>query len=57
MDVLPRGQRVDAEGVRRCHDDSRLYISIVHVPVSLPGGQISADAIYRDITECKRKCP
>ncbi|HYY58133.1 MAG TPA: MHYT domain-containing protein [Pyrinomonadaceae bacterium] len=54
LDMLARGQRVDAEGVRQRKDASRLYVSIVHVPVTLPGGQIEAYAIYRDITELKR---
>src|SRR5437588_935848 len=48
------GQRVDAEGVRRRKDGSRLYVSIVGVPVSLPGGHSAVYAIYRDITERKR---
>lgn len=53
-DMLARGQRVDAEGERRRKDGSRLYVSIVHVPVSLPGGEIAAYAIYRDITKRKQ---
>jgi PAS domain S-box-containing protein len=54
IDMLARGQRVEAEGVRMRKDGSRLYVSIVHVPVSLPGGQIEVYAIYRDITARKR---
>jgi PAS domain S-box-containing protein len=54
IDLLADGQRVDAEGVRMRKDGSRLFVSIVHVPFSLPGGQIEVYAIYRDITERKR---
>jgi PAS domain S-box-containing protein len=53
-DKVAHGQRVDAEGVRQRRDGSRLHVSIVQVPVSLPGGQIAKYAIYRDITERKR---
>src|SRR5205085_565995 len=52
--TVARGRRVDAEGVRRRKDGSRLYVSIVGVPVSLPGGHSAVYAIYRDITERKR---
>jgi PAS domain S-box-containing protein len=53
-DMLARGERVEVEAVRRRKDGSRLYVSIVHVPVSLPGGQVATYAIYRDITEPKK---
>jgi PAS domain S-box-containing protein len=53
-DLVAQGQRVDAEGVRQRKDGSRLHVSIVRVPVSVPGGQIAAYGIYRDITERKR---
>jgi two-component system sensor histidine kinase/response regulator len=53
-DKVAHGQRVDAEGVRQRRDGSRLHVSIVQVPISLPGGQIAKYAIYRDITERKR---
>src|SRR5437763_3327808 len=52
--TVAHGRRVDAEGVRRRKDGSRLYVSIVGVPVSLPGGHSAVYAIYRDITERKR---
>jgi|GEM_PF-2674280 len=52
-DITASGQRVEAEAVRRRKDGSRLYVSIVHVPVSLPGGEVARYAIYRDITEHK----
>ena len=52
--LLAQGQRVDTEGTRQRKDGSRLYVSISHVPVSPPGGQIEVYAIYRDITERQR---
>jgi PAS domain S-box-containing protein len=54
MDLAAHGQRVDAEVVRQRKDGSRLYVSVVGVPVSVPGRQIAAYGIYRDITERKR---
>src|SRR5216684_2627727 len=53
-ELLSRGQRMEAESIRRRKDVSRLYVSIVHVPVSLPGGKIVAYAIYHDITGRKK---
>jgi PAS domain S-box-containing protein len=53
-DLLARGRRVDAEGVRRRKDGSLLHVSIVGVPVLLPGGQVEGYAIYRDVTDRKR---
>ncbi|MGO8786714.1 MAG: PAS domain S-box protein [Terriglobia bacterium] len=52
--VMASGQRVEVEGLRRRKDGSRLHVSAVRVPVSLPGGQSAVYAIYRDITERKR---
>ena len=37
---MANGERVDVEVVRRRKDGSRLQVSMVRVPVSLPGGQI-----------------
>ncbi len=54
VDLVAHGQRVNAEGVRQRKDGSRLHVSIVQVPVSLPGGQVAVYAIYRDITERRR---
>lgn len=54
IETLARGQQVDAVGIRQRKDGSRLYVSIVHVPVSLPGGQVAVYAIYRDISERKQ---
>jgi PAS domain S-box-containing protein len=54
MDLAAHGQRVDAEVVRQRKDGSRLHVSVAGVPVSVPGRQIAAYGIYRDITERKR---
>jgi PAS domain S-box-containing protein len=54
IDMLERGERVETESVRQRKDGSRLYVSIVYVPVSLPGGQVARYAIFRDITERKQ---
>jgi PAS domain S-box-containing protein len=51
--MLSSGRRVETEAVRRREDGSRLYVSIVHVPISLPGGEVARYAIYRDIGERK----
>jgi PAS domain S-box-containing protein len=53
-ELVARGQRVDAEGVRHCKDGTRLPASILRVPVTLPGGRIASYAIYGDMTERKR---
>jgi len=53
-DAVAHGHRVDVEGIRRDKDGSRLHVSIVRVPVSLPGGQVEMYAIYRDITDRER---
>lgn len=53
-DMVRHGQRVDAEGVRQRKDSSRLNVSIIQVPVSLPDGQIATYAIFRDITGRKQ---
>jgi len=53
-DLMADGQRVDAEVVRQRKNGSRLKVSMIRVPVSLPGGKIAGYAIYRDITERKK---
>src|SRR5919106_6935682 len=53
-DLVAKGQRVDVEGVRQHKDGSRLQVSMLRVPVSVPGGQVAVYAIYRDISERKR---
>ncbi len=49
-----QGQRVDAEAVRKRKDGSRLDMSVIRVPVSVPGKEVEVYAIYRDITERKQ---
>ena len=53
-ELVAHGQRVDAESIRRRKDGSRLPVSIVRVPVSVPGGQIAEYGIYHDVTERQR---
>jgi len=50
-DLVAKGQRVEAEGVRQRKDGSRLHVAMARVPASLPGGEVAVYAIYRDITE------
>lgn len=52
--MLAHGHRVEAEGVRQRKDGSRLHVSAVRLPVSLPGGQRAVLAVFRDITPRKR---
>jgi PAS domain S-box-containing protein len=51
--LAARGKRLEAEAVRLHKDGSRLVVSMLRVPVSLPGGKVVTYAIYRDITERK----
>jgi formate hydrogenlyase transcriptional activator len=51
---ITHGQPVSAETVRRRKDDQRIPVSLLAVPVSIPGEQIAEYAIYRDISERKR---
>ncbi len=53
-ELMARGRRIDVEDVRRRKNGSPLHVSMVRVPVSVPGGQVETYAIYRDITERKR---
>lgn len=53
-DAAAQGQRVEADGVRRRSDGSRVQVSMVHVPVSVPGELVAVYEIYRDISERKR---
>ncbi len=48
------GELIDAEVVRRRKNGSRLEVSMLRVPVSLPRGETVDFAIYRDITSRKR---
>jgi formate hydrogenlyase transcriptional activator len=52
--VTQQRETLNVEGLRRRKDGSRFPVSIVAVPVTVPGGQISAWMIYRDISERKR---
>ena len=49
------GNPVNAETIRLRKDGQRIHISLLAVPISVPGGgQIAEYAIYRDITERRR---
>jgi PAS domain S-box-containing protein len=46
------GKPVNAETIRRRKDGTRIHVSLLAVPISVPGGgQIAEYAIYRDISE------
>ena len=53
-EALKRGERVNAELVRRRKDGTLLDVSFVAAPVSVSGGPPEIYGIYRDITERKR---
>ena len=53
-EALKRGERVDAEFVRRRKNGSRLTVSFVAAPVSVGGQEPEIYGIYRDITERKK---
>ena len=44
------GKAVNAETIRRRKDGTRVHVSLLAVPISVPGGQIAEYAIYRDMT-------
>jgi PAS domain S-box-containing protein len=48
---LAHRQRVEWEDVRRRKDGTRVPVSIIRVPVSLPGGEVKIYAIFADITQ------
>ena len=48
------GRRIDVEVLRKRKDGTPLHVSLLGVPVSVPGGQIALYAIFRDISERKR---
>jgi PAS domain S-box-containing protein len=50
---LLHGKAVNAETIRRRKDGTRVHVSLLAVPISVPGGQIAEYAIYRDMTERK----
>jgi PAS domain S-box-containing protein len=53
-EVLKRGEKVNAETIRRRKDGKRLTVSFVAAPVSVEGNEREIYSIYRDITERKR---
>ncbi len=53
-DLVACGQRVEAETIRRRKDGSRLNVSVVRAPVSVPGRLILCYAAQGDISERKR---
>jgi PAS domain S-box-containing protein len=53
-EALKRGERVDAEIIRRRKDGKRLDVSFVAAPVSAGSNGPEVYGIYRDITERKR---
>jgi PAS domain S-box-containing protein len=53
-DALKRGERVDAELVRKRKDGKKLVVSFVAAPVSVEGNSSEIYGIYRDISERKR---
>jgi PAS domain S-box-containing protein len=53
-EALRRGERVNAEVIRRRKDGTRLTVSLVCAPVSANGGAPEIYGIYRDITKRKR---
>jgi len=48
-----RGERIEAETIRRTKDGQRVYVSLVATPVVVAGSQIAEYVIYRDITDRK----
>jgi PAS domain S-box-containing protein len=50
---ITHGRSVNAETIRRRKDGSRVHVSLLAVPISVPGGQIAEYAIYRDLTQDK----
>jgi PAS domain S-box-containing protein len=54
LDILARGERVDAELIRRRKDRTLLNVSLVAAPVSIDGGTPEIYGIYRDITPRKQ---
>ena len=48
-----RGERIEAETIRRTKDGKRVYVSLVATPILVAGSQIAEYVIYRDITDRK----
>ncbi len=47
------GKAVNAETIRSRKDGQRIHVSLLAVPITVPGGQIAEYAIYRDLTLTK----
>jgi PAS domain S-box-containing protein len=50
---LINGESVNAETIRRRKDGTRIPVSLLAVPITVPGGQIAEFAIYRDLSQEK----
>ena len=50
---LAHGNTVNVETIRRRKDGRRIHVSLLAVPIAVPGGQIAEYAIYRDLTQHK----
>ena len=50
---ITHGRAVNAETIRRRKNGGRVHVSLLAVPISVPGGQIAEYAIYRDLTRDK----
>jgi len=48
-----RGERVEAETIRRTKDGKRVHVSLVATPIIVVGSQIAEYVMYRDITDRK----
>ena len=52
--LVTHGASLNVETLRRRKDGQRIPVSLLAVPIAIPGGQIAEYAIYRDITERTR---
>lgn len=52
-EMLKRGERVNAELVRKRKDGTRITVSLIAAPVQVTGGRPEIYGIYRDITQRK----
>jgi PAS domain S-box-containing protein len=54
IEALHRAGRREIEGIHQRKDGTRLRVSTLRVPVTLPGGRAQTYAILRDITEARK---